>query len=54
VCSANDYFEQSQVGNLIVILCSNGEKMGILRLAGTHTSLYLRQNYMKMLLRSHH
>jgi hypothetical protein len=27
VCSANDYFEQSQVGNLIVIFCSNGEKM---------------------------
>jgi hypothetical protein len=24
VCSANDYFEQRQVGNLIVILCSNG------------------------------
>jgi hypothetical protein len=27
VCSANDYFERCQVGNLIVILCSNGEKM---------------------------
>ena len=39
VCSANDYFERSQVGNLIVILCSNGEKMGIVRLSGTHTVL---------------
>jgi hypothetical protein len=39
VCSANDYFERSQVGNLIVILCSNGEKMGIIRLSGTHTVL---------------
>jgi hypothetical protein len=35
VCSANDYFERCQVGNLIVILCSNGEKMGIVRLSGT-------------------
>ena len=39
VCSANDYFEQSQVGNLIVIFCSNGEKMGVVRLSGTHTVL---------------
>jgi hypothetical protein len=39
VCSANDYFERCQVGNLIVILCSNGEKMGIVRLSGTHTVL---------------
>jgi hypothetical protein len=39
VCSANDYFTENLVGQPIIILCSNGNKFGIVQLTGTHTVL---------------